>query len=496
MDRTIEQVVAEVGVSPRRLAEVVGRWETQRARYRRLWAYYANPMRLAGAVTDPSERPYRLAQEWGMPERITGYRAGADPLSDGAISGVERKEVVVQNDIAWRVDTMVDYLFGRMPQVISLAPEAKRREAIEAVLAGVLEGAGGTGFLQSLALVGCVYGFADVAVTLGEEAVIKRVPGAAAEANTGATSDHVLDMARLVSLQVVEPTRAFALLDEMDVSRTLAYVQMYEARRDEQREGWRGLLERLSPGGGRSRVTEIWTSRGWWRWLDEQLVGFGGNSLGRVPVVHLQNAAGPFAYDGASEVEVLMPLQDELNTRLSDRAYRLAQQSFRMYLAKNVESFGPDAPPAPGRYWTTTNPDAEIVELGGVAHSPSEDVHIAEIREAMDRVSGVPPVAAGAIRNRIGNLTSAAALRVTLMSLLSRTERKRALYGGAIEGMCQMALEWLDAAGAFATTLGERRVELQWPSALPENDVEKLEEAKMKVELGVGKEVVLKELGY
>src|SRR5439155_20173946 len=40
-------------------------------RYRRLWAYYRNPIRACG-VSDAdrgSERPYRQAQEWGLPSR-------------------------------------------------------------------------------------------------------------------------------------------------------------------------------------------------------------------------------------------------------------------------------------------------------------------------------------------------------------------------------------------------------------------------------------------
>jgi hypothetical protein len=108
----------------------------------------------------------------------------------------------------------------------------------------------------------------------------------------------------------------------------------------------------------------------------------------------------------------------------------------------------------------------------------------------------VTPIAAGAIKNRIGRLTSAAALRVTLLALLSKTDKKRTLYGAGIERMCELALKWLDTAGVFATAPQERRVELSWPSPLPENEMEKLTEAEAKVRLGVDRAVVLRELGY
>ena len=46
------------------------------------------------------------------------------------------------------------------------------------------------------------------------------------------------------------------------------------------------------------------------------------------------------------------------------------------------------------------------------------------------------------------------------------------------------------------TTPEERRVELNWPSPLPENEMEKLDEAEAKLRLGVDRAIVLRELGY
>ena len=108
---------------------------------------------------------------------------------------------------------------------------------------------------------------------------------------------------------------------------------------------------------------------------------------GPLPLVQIQNAAVPFEYVGTSEVESLMPLQDELNTRLSDRAHRITMQSFKMYLGKGIDNFG-ELPVAPGRMWMTDNDNAEVIEFGGDSSSPSEDAHIREIREAS---ATVPP---------------------------------------------------------------------------------------------------------
>jgi hypothetical protein len=170
-------------------------------------------------------------------------------------------------------------------------------------------------------------------------------------------------------------------------------------------------------------------------------------------------------------------------------------QSFKMYLGKGIENFT-NLPVAPGRMWVTDNDNADVIEFGGEAENPSEDHHIQELREAMDKSSSVTPIAAGAIRGRIGNLTSAAALRVTMMSLLAKTERKRTTYGQAICRMCELAMAWLDQAGLFPSSAEERKFTINWPGILPDSQMEQLREAQAKMSLGIPQIVVLKELGY
>jgi hypothetical protein len=323
-------------------------------------------------------------------------------------------------------------------------------------------------------------------------------------------------MAGRIRLEIVEPARALPLLSPWDYRVVEAYGQVYSikkwavgngsagkargAARWRERMGLAWLSTDGSVGvrtGGPSvvEVLEVVSADRWQRYEDEQLVAEGRNSLGEIPLVHIQNTAVPFEYAGQSDVEGLIPLQDELNIRLSDRANRITMQSFKMYLGKGIDNFT-QLPVAPGRMWMSDNEQADVVEFGGDGANPSEESHIADIREALDKASGVTPVAAGAIKNKIGRLTSAAALRVTLLALLAKTDRKRTSYGRGIERMCELALAWLDRAGVFHTTPAERRVELHWPSPLPENDLEKLQEAEMKRRLGVGEEVVLRELGY
>ncbi|MHC4995014.1 MAG: phage portal protein [Planctomycetota bacterium] len=212
-------------------------------------------------------------------------------------------------------------------------------------------------------------------------------------------------------------------------------------------------------------------------------------------MVHVQNLPQPFFYEGLSEVEPLMPLQDELNTRLSDRGHRVTMQSFQMYLGKGIEGFT-ERPVGPGQMWMSENVDASIESFGGDVDAPSEEAHIHEIREAMDKASGVTGVAAGLLRSKVGSLTSENALRVVLMGLLAKTEKKRVTYGKGIERVCSMVLGALDTAGVLRTSGSDRRVRLHWPSPLPVDESQRLKEALMKLEIGVPRGRVLSELGY
>ena len=244
---------------------------------------------------------------------------------------------------------------------------------------------------------------------------------------------------------------------------------------------------------------DLWGAGHWQRYAGGHLADQAANPLGFVPVIpFIHHPAPPAEFgwiEGTSEVDALIPLQDELNTRLSDRANRVTMQSFRMYLARGVDSFA-SRPIGPGQMWQTDNPNAAIDTFGGDAACPSEDNHIQQIREAMDKVSAVPPVAAGSIQGKVGHLTSAVALRITLIALLARTQKRRASVEQTLRVVCRRVLELLDAAGILPSDPADRAIDINWPSAIPESLLEQLDIAQRKIALGIPKDVVLAELGY
>jgi hypothetical protein len=491
------------------------RWVDIGLHFGRLWNYYHNSMHdVSGAggigrAVNESSSGYVQSQEQGLPSRITGMVYSSRDASSGRrLEDVQRKEVVIENDIGWRINAMVDFLFGKGVVLVSKASDVGKRREIEQIIKAVFSSNGGIRFFQDMAVLGSVYGFVDCVVRPGEEVFHKVNQSGLSEggslhfANSLHTSsfESILQRASQIGLELLEAPRVLPVLDENDYRKIRYYVQNFYQQKNEVKGGG-GFLSRLlgRTTDGKSRqvvmVTEVTGPGFWQRYENKELVAEGDNVLGLVPVVHVQNVAQPYYYEGISDVEQLIGLQDELNTRLSDRAYRTTFQAFKMYLAKGLEGFE-NKPVSPGRMWCTSNPDASIEAFGGDAASPSEDRHIREIREAMDKVSGVTPVVAGVLKNKIGNLTSGVALKMTFMGMLARTARKQLTYGEGLKDICRLVLRVLDVCRVYPTKPSEREIEVQFPSPLPENMMERLEEARIKKELGVPEEKVLEELGY
>ena len=464
-------------------------------RYARFWRYYRNPLTPTADGT-----PGRPAQLDGMPARFRSPTPGAV------------REVVIENDIAWRIHTLVDFMFGRPLALQSTAADPSRAATLETFLRAVFDAAGGSAFFHDLGLLGAIYGHADILLRIPTlRFPTPRSPRPEGVGSGQGVGSDPLPLAAQFRLELIEAPRAVPLLNPGDYRRLDAFVLHY--RRPEHRVAAPSFLSRLRGSDAEAETalaatdrTEVFTAdthaiyaahtSGLARRLvGRRLVERSLNPLGRIPVVHIQNLPQPFAYEGLGEVEPLIPLQDELNTRLSDRANRITFQCFKMYLGKGIDGFT-DRLVGPGQMWSTDNLQASIEEFGGDAECPSELAHIAEIREAMDKASGVSPLAAGVIRDRIGNLTSENALRVTMMGLLAKTAKKRVAYAAGIARLCELILHAADVTGVLPNTPDERTVRLDWPEPLPAGERERLEIARLKLDLGVPRSQVLAELGY
>jgi hypothetical protein len=476
LTRALTPLATRGALNARTLADLIARHQAQSASLAALWAYYRNPLTTRPASR--SGRPYNLAQQRGLPLRLSNPAAVGGNVDDRWGGG--QREIVIENDIAWRVGAMIDFLVGKPIRLVSAATDPHQARLIERVLEAVFEASGGLAMLQEAALLGHVYGSVDLMVHVGGE-----------DGDLDALKDP-LGAADLVRVTPVDPCRAAPLISPDDWRRIDAYAVIADRTPATPQAQRQTLVEVLTP---TLRQVVLITGEG--ENATAKLVSQSPNrvSPGAVPVAHIQNVAQPFVYQGLGEVEPLVPLQDELNTRLSDRANRVTMQSFKMYLAKGVDGFE-RTPVGPGILLSTDNENASITSFGGDAASPSEDRHVDEVREALDKISGVPPLATGVVRAKIGNLSSESALRLTLQGLIARTARKRITYGRGITHACSLILAALHNAGLVRTAERDRKVSIEWPDPLENSQTDLLRNAQSKRDLGIPPSRLLNELGY
>ena len=392
----------------------------------------------------------------------------------------KNKEIVIENDISWRLHAMVDFMFSKAVVIQSLAKDANRANEIEHFLKTIFVENGGTSFFQDMALLGAIYGFVDVLVRV--------------------------DSSNSIILEIMDPKRTVPIVNDTDYRLLDGYIitQCNEFNIDRISIFNRFVNSIKNTNKQIDDCQNVYLLSS--KFLDTysssnkeisktSLVCREINKIGVVPIVHIQNLSQPFFYEGLSEVEALIPLQNELNTRLSDRANRVTFQSFKMYLGKGIEKFV-ERPVGPGQMWATENLDASIEEFGGDKSTPSEESHILEIREAMDKASGVSPLVTGIVRDKIGNLTSENALRIVMMGLVAKTEKKRVSYGEGIKKLCAMILHYADMTGIFPNTIDERNTRLDWPESMPVGETQRLINAEKKIKIGISQKQVLAELGY
>ncbi|MEM7229831.1 MAG: phage portal protein [Planctomycetota bacterium] len=460
----------DIALDDGRLRSLIARHERCAVPYlSRLWMYFRNPLHAPDTAGGSAGPP---AQAVGLPDRLRTPAHGTNAP----------REVVIENDIAWRVQTLIDFMFPEPPAIVSAARDADTRMTIDTILADVMAANGGATLWHNAAMLGSIYGHVDFLVH------------AHAGTTCASTRDAAIDAVRI---DLVDALRGIPILCPTDYRRLDGYILRYERETSHHRTHADATSRVLNEDGTPSRVTvtEIYSATHAQVYEDEVLVRDVRHGLGRVPVVHVQNMNQPLRYAGLSDVEPLIPLQDELNTRLSDRANRVTLQSFRMWLGKGIEQFV-DRPVGPGQMWMTDNPEASIESFGGDAGCPSELAHILDVREAMDKASGVAPAAAGHIQSRVGNLTSENAVRISLLGTIAKVNRKRVTYEQGIRNLCAMVLHVLDAHGILRTQESDRAVNVIWSDALPPDESRRIEDALKKAELGVPTATLRSELGY
>jgi len=272
--------LSQVGLSQTSASEVhhvlQHHLEKRVPKFRRLWQQYRNAPTFIGTQR-------RLAQAGELPERLLKQPN----------QGQSQREIVIENDIAWRVHAMVDFMFGKSPVIQSRAKDPDKAKQIDDWLNQFINEHGGTALYQDMALLGAIYGHVDL--------IVHPAPAGS-------------DYDRLgVMLQIVDPMRGAPILSPQNYRQMTGFLVCDETRPVATRS--RTLLERLTrqrrdEGESVKRHLDIWMPEALYRYRfsstsgsDLELVSKHPNVLARLPVVHIQNLAQPFYYEGLSEVE-------------------------------------------------------------------------------------------------------------------------------------------------------------------------------------------------
>ncbi len=463
-------------------------------------------------------RSYVTGQEIGLPARITGITDftafGGDKIVIAPISTdakkpdlpMKRKEPLTQNEIGWRVDTVVEALYGELPGGRPFKIVSKMREdnetladEIEGLLDLVFEAQDEPSWLEAFARRGGVQGYVDVVIRLDEDVAVTvdAEDGERVEPKKKMDPD---EFAESLQLYIPEPREIAPLTDPKDCTKLGGYILQYEtnvfpttpkAGSTTSSDGVVRWMEVYVPGKIRIYKSDPTVESGKWLQDGEDVVV----PESRIPVVHHQHVRDARRYEGRGEVEPLMPSQDEINTRFSDRGRGVTYGSNPPWLGKGILNFHKQAM-APDLMIEAINEDGSIERIASDANDEGQNRHIEDLFDGLDKISKIPPIAAGLIKDSIGNLTSSTALRTVLRGFLGKIARIRKGHNKTVPEICDLILTYANDLGVLTTKPEERKTTIEWGDVVEMSSTERLDEALKKKGIGVPNSQLLEEIGY
>jgi hypothetical protein len=193
----------------------------------------------------------------------------------------------------------------------------------------------------------------------------------------------------------------------------------------------------------------------------------GPNPYGVIPFVHVPNLPGPNEFWGRSDLADVIPLNRELNERLSDQADVIRYHADPPVVFRGVEDH--DAiTVGPGSVWDIPK-DADVKLLEWQGQSVAVQDHINQVLRAIYETAETPRTAFG----DSGRLLSGVALETELRPLIQKTLRKRIVWAAALRRRARLIWQvaermGLAAPGAFAGLCPR----IVWPSMMPQDDAQ------------------------
>lgn len=193
----------------------------------------------------------------------------------------------------------------------------------------------------------------------------------------------------------------------------------------------------------------------------------GPNPYGFVPYLHVPNLAPPNSPWGVSDLEDVIPLNQELERRMSDQADVIRYHADPPVIFKGVREHS-DLAVGPGTVWDVPDgADVHLLEWRGQA--PAVYLHVDRVMRAIFDVSESP-------RSTFGDTEQAfsgVALETQLQPIVQRTLRRRIVWEPVLRELARRALLLAEQAGldgAEPGTFSPYRTLVHWLPMLPRDD--------------------------
>jgi len=237
-------------------------------------------------------------------------------------------------------------------------------------------------------------------------------------------------------------------------------------------------------------ITEVWTTREFSLFIDNETLETKPNPYGFIPFVIYPNLRQPKHFWGTSDIPPLRQAQRELNRALSQLSRILEVSGNPIAVLEGVES-AEEIKVAPGQVWTIPEESkAYLLDLlagGGIRLHVD---YIDMIYRCLHDISESPRAAYGGIEREL----SGVALEVELQSLLQKVRRKRTIRTAAYIKRCQMILALHKQFNKNDLTNVSLR--LIWGVVLPQDRARLAQNEQLLVQSGVhSRRTAMDELG-
>jgi hypothetical protein len=211
-------------------------------------------------------------------------------------------------------------------------------------------------------------------------------------------------------------------------------------------------------------VVETWTAATLCVAVDGTVWREERNPYGTIPFVHVPNLPPPNSFWGRSDLADVIPLNRELNERLSDQADAIRFHADPPVVFMGVE--GHDAVRiGPGTVWDLP-PGADVKLLEWRGSGPAVREHIELVLRALYETAETPRTAFG----DNGRQLSGVALETELRPLVQKTLRKRVVWTAALRRRCRLIFHIAERVGLLPEGAARAlRPRVIWPAMLPQD---------------------------